>query len=135
MLPDLPTQGQFAVSQVLPLMRQTITECDARRAEWRRLADLAAEAKAQAKKIRADTMIQLRLFGAPAGGGPIKTNAERNEWADGNLDVQAAEQAADLAAVEARAARESYEDAQRFYTSLMTLAAMERDEWKRETHD
>ena len=68
------------------------------RAEWQRLRIEANNAKAVAKQTRANLVVRLRVFGNDGTGGiPIKTSAERLEWADADPEVQQAELNADLA--------------------------------------
>lgn len=101
--------------------------------EWKRLREEADRAKAKAKKIRADLIVTLRVWGAEdTGNVPIKTSAERNEWADADADVQQAELEADLAQTVQMTAREAYNDAQSQFAVLQSMLAIERDEMKRE---
>lgn len=129
----LPRSGAFATSEVLPLMTEASHKLTELRDERKRLRDLAAQAKALAKKTRADLIVELRVFGnAETGGYEIKTSAERNEWADADADVQATELAADLAQTAAMNAADALEDAQSYFASLQGMLAIERDEMKAE---
>lgn len=130
---NIPTGGAFALSEVLPMLAAAAREVDARREEWRELREAANVAKAKAKKIRADYIVSLRVWGVlETGGIPIKTSAERQEWADANPDVQDAELAADLAQTVQMAAKEALDLASGHYETLRQALAVERDDLKRE---
>jgi len=89
------------------------------------------EAKAKARKVRADLIVYLRVWGTEETGGlPIKTSAERNEWADADADVQQAELEADLAQTVQMSSRAAWEEAQAYFGTLQTMLGMERDEFK-----
>lgn len=128
--PLLPNGGAFATSEVIPLVHQAATRKRQTAAAFADAADAAAEAKAHAKAVRANLIITLRAFGNEVTGAPIKTSAERNEWADADADVQAAELDADLKAVLKASARMAWEDADNEFQVLRTLLGMERDENK-----
>lgn len=131
----MPSNGVFAVSELVPLVRQARDEMWARREEWLKLRTAADEAKALAKKTRADLVVYLRVWGLEATGGiPIKTSVERNEWSSADPDVQRTELAADLAQTVQMAAREAYNDAQAFFATLQSFAGMERDQLRAERH-
>lgn len=129
----LPVRGAFATSEVLPLLKVASETMRRLGDEWRGLRENADRLKAEAKRVRANLIVELRVFGNDGTNGvPIKTSAERNEWADADAAVQAAELAADLAQTVQMAAREAYHDAQGYYETLRQMASVERDEWKRE---
>lgn len=128
----LPRSGVFAVSEVLPLLAAASRRMNELGDDWRKLRLAADEAKAKAKRVRADLIVELRTWGNDVTGQPIKTSAERNEWADADADVQQAELEADLAQTVQMHAREVYHDAQGYFETLRQLASVERDEWKRE---
>jgi len=132
-MPRLPGGGVFAVSEVLPIMAAASRELEQRRQERKRLRDEAAEAKALARKTRANLIVHLRVWGNEGTGGiPIKTSAERQEWADADPEVQRTELAADLAQTAAINAGDALEDAQAYFSSLSTMLATERDSMKAE---
>lgn len=127
----LPSGGAFATSEVLPLMAEASRRLNDTRDERKRLRDAAAEAKALAKKTRADLIVNLRVWGLEdLGIAPIKTSAERQEWADADADVQAAELAADLAQTAAMNAGDALDHAEEYFRSLAGMLAIERDEMK-----
>lgn len=129
----LPTRGSFAASEVLPMIQRAAVEMRARGDEWRNLRQEADEKRAKAKNLRANLVLTLRIWGAEDTGNiPIKTSAERQEWASGDAGVQDAELAADIAQTVQMAARESYNDAQSFFSTLQSLQAIERDDLRRE---
>lgn len=130
--PSLPQGGVFATSEVLPIMQQASRQLNELREERHRLRDVAAEAKALAKKTRADLIVTLRVWGNESTGVPIKTSAERNEWADADAEVQRTELAADLAQAAAINAGDALTHAQEFFSSLQGMLAIERDEMKAE---
>lgn len=130
--PSLPGGGVFAASEVVPLLAAAKREVDSRIAEWQRLREDANEKKARAKKVRADYLVSLRVWGIlETGGIPIKTAVERNEWADANPDIQQAELEADLAQTVQMAAKESLDIAASHYETLRQALAVERDDLKR----
>jgi hypothetical protein len=125
----MPTRGVFATSEVLPLMREASHKLADARAEHKRLRDEAAHRKADAKRIRANLMVNLRVWGNEATGDmPMKTSVERNEWADADANVQQAELAADLAQSAAMDSRAALDAAEAFFSSLQGMLAIERDE-------
>lgn len=129
----LPQSGAFAMSEVLPLMQRASHELTRLRDERKRLRDAAAEAKALAKKTRADLIVNLRVWGNDGtNGAPIKTSAERNEWADADADVQRTELLADLAQAAAINAGDALDHAEEYFSSLQGMLAIERDEMKAE---
>lgn len=129
----LPQQGVFATSEILPMLAQATRRLSQLSEDWKAARENANRLEALAKKVRADTMIELRVFGSERTGSiPIKTAAERNEWADADERVQQARLEADLAQTVQMHAREVYHDAQGYYSTLQQLASVERDEWKRE---
>lgn len=128
----LPTAGAFATSEVLPMMANASRHLAQARANWRELRDTAATAKAAAKATRANLIVHLRVWGNEAIGQPIKTSAERNEWADADAAVQQAELDADLAQSAAMDARAALEHAEDYFKSLTTMLGIERDEMKAE---
>ena len=126
--PPMPSGGVFGVSEVVPIITATHAEAEQLRVEWGRLRTAADEAKAEAKRVRANLIVALRVFGNDGTDGvPIKTSAERNEWADADPSVQAAELAADLAATTAANGREAYQLARSRFDMLRTALGMERD--------
>lgn len=131
--PPLPQRGAFAASEVLPLIRSASAVLESRRIAWRELRDAAAEAKSAAKKIRADYLVSLRVWGTlETGSVEIRTAVERNEWADANPDIQNAELAADLAQSASMDARAALDHAEEHYKQLSGLLAIERDDLKRQ---
>lgn len=131
----VPSGGVFAISEVLPLQAQASRVLNERRQTWRELRDAAAEAKALAKKTRADLVVYLRVWGVEATGGvPMKTSVERQEWADASEEVQQAELEADLAQSAAMDARAALDHAEEYFKSLTTMLGIERDTFKAERH-
>lgn len=129
----LPQSGAFAMSEVLPLMQRASHELTRLRGERKLARDRAAEAKALAKKTRADLIVHLRVWGNEATGDiPIKTSAERNEWADADANVQQTELEADLAQAAAINAGDALDHAEEYFSSLQGMLAIERDEMKAE---
>ena len=129
----VPQRGAFAMSEVLPIIQQASTEMRARREAWLEAREARDRAKALAKKTRADCIINLRVWGTEETGGvPIKTSAERNEWADADAEVQQAELEADLAQTVAMAAHAAWQEASAYFGTLQTMLGMERDEFKHE---
>lgn len=134
--PGTPQRGVFATSEIVPLISSAGQEMRSARSDWLELRKAADQAKSDAKRVRAALIIELRVWGAEATGQvPIKTSAERNEWADADPKVQQAELDADLAQTVQMAAREAYNDAQARYGVLQSMLAIERDEMKREHGD
>lgn len=131
--PIVPQRGAFAMSEVLPLMKDASLKLAEARQERKELRDRAALAKAAAKAVRANLIVHLRVWGnGGTGGVPIKTSAERNEWADADADVQQAELDADLAQAAAINAGDALKHAEEYFSSLQGMLAIERDEWKAE---
>lgn len=129
----VPQGGVFAVSEVLPIIIQARREVDRLRGERREARERAAQAKAKARKTRADLIVTLRVWGnGETSGIPMKTSAERQEWADASPEVQQAELEADLAQTLAINAGDAYADAQAHFATLQTLAGMERDQFRAE---
>lgn len=128
----LPQRGVFATSEILPMISQAAAEMNRRRQEWEELRTAADNAKAEAKRVRANLIVTLRTWGNDVTGQPIKTSAERQEWADADADVQRLELEADLAQTVQMTARQAYDDAQSYFSTLSGLLAIERDEMKRE---
>jgi len=128
----LPQRGVFATSEIIPMLQQASRVMHELGADWRRLREEADEKKAAAKRVRANLIVDLRTWGNEVTGQPIKTSAERNEWADADANVQQAELEADLAQTVQMAAREAYKDAQGYFETLRNLMSIERDEMKRE---
>ncbi len=128
----LPQRGVFATSEVLPLLAEGARRMNELAADWKRLREEADAKKAHAKQLRANLIVSLRTWGNDVTGQPIKTSAERNEWADADADVQQAELEADLAQTVQMHAREVYHDAQGYYEVLRQMLSVERDEQKRE---
>lgn len=125
----VPRGGVFAMSEVLPLISAASRRLDDLRDEREQKRTQASEAKALARKLRADLIIRLRVWGSPETGNvPIKTSAERQEWADADPEVQQAELDADLAQTVAMAAGDAHADAQRYFDTLQTMLATERDQ-------
>jgi hypothetical protein len=123
----------FATSEVIPLIQQAAAQMNDARLEWQRLREEADRKKAHAKQVRANLIVRLRVWGnTGTGDQPIKTSAERQEWADADPDVQQAELDADLAQTLQMVTRGRYDDAQAFFSTLQTMQAMERDEARRE---
>lgn len=130
----LPHQGAFAISEVLPIMQHHAAELRRLRGERKRLRDEAAVAKANARRVRANLVAYLRTFGNDVTGAPIKTSAERQEWADADADVQQAELDADLAQAAAINAGDALADQQAIFATLQTMLGVERDMMKAERH-
>lgn len=128
----LPQRGVFATSEVLPLLREAAERMSQLGEDWQRLRQEADDKKARAKAVRANLIVSLRTWGNDVTGQPIKTSAERQEWADADADVQQAELEADLAQTVQMHAREVYHDAQGYFDVLRQMLAVERDEQKRE---
>ena len=128
----MPQRGVFATSEVLPLLAEASRRMDELAANWKRLRTEANEKTPYAKKVRADLTVSLRTWGNDVTGQPIKTSAERNEWANADADVQQAELEAELAQTVQMHAREVYNDAQSYYETLRQMSAIERDEQRRE---
>lgn len=128
----LPQRGVFATSEIVPMLQYASQEMREKGAEWKRLREAANEAKARAKQVRANLIVELRTWGNEVTGQPIKTSAERQEWADADADVQQAELEADLAQTVQMAAYEAYQDAQGYFETLRNMLSIERDEMKRE---
>lgn len=134
-LVNLPQRGAFAMSETLPLVQEWATKMHAARTEWERLRIAENEAKAEAKRVRANLMITLRVFGNEATGGiQMKHATERNEWADADANVQAAELAAALAQTAQMVAKEAYEEAARVFDTIRSMMAVEREDFSREWH-
>lgn len=130
---SVPQRGAFAISEAWPMIQQAAARMEDARAEWLKLRREADEKKANAKKVRADLIVQLRVFGNDATGGQaIKTSAERNEWANADGDVQHAELEADLAQTVQMAAREAYDDLQGQFDALRSALSMEKEMMSRE---
>lgn len=127
----LPQRGVFATSEIVPMLQQASQQMRELGAEWHRLREEADEKKAYAKSVRANLIVALRTWGNDVTGQPIKTSAERQEWADADADVQQAELDADLAQTVQMTAREAYKDAQGYFETLRTMLGIERDELKR----
>lgn len=128
----LPQRGVFATSEIIPMLTQASSRMRELGADWSALRAEADEKKAHAKRVRANLIVELRTWGNEVTGQPIKTSAERNEWADADADVQQAELEADLAQTVQMVAREAYHDAQGYFDVLRQMLATERDEQKRE---
>jgi len=128
--PPLPQMGSFATSEVLPLIAQAARELNYAREDRKRLRDLAAEAKAHAKRTRANLIVTLRVWGNDSTGAAIKTSAERQEWADADANVQQAELDADLAQTLAMNAGDALKHAEDYFSALSGMLAIERDELK-----
>jgi hypothetical protein len=127
--PPMPQRGSFAASEVLPLIQQAADQMREAGSEWRRLREEADRKRAHAKRVRANLLVTLRVFGkSDTGGVPITTAVERGEWADADADVQLAELDADLAQTTQMTAREAYNDAQRQFDMLRSLLAIERQD-------
>lgn len=132
----MPRRGVFAISETLPLIQAQAKKMDDARNEWQRLRLEANAAKARAKKVRADLIVTLRVWGnAGSGNVPIKTSAERNEWADADPEVQQAELEADLAQTAQMVAREAYDSTAAVFDTMRSVLGMERDDLKRERSD
>lgn len=127
-----PQRGAFAVSEVLPKMRDASMKMDRTRTEWQVAREASNQAKAHAKKVRADLIVRLRAFGNQTTGVPIKTSAERQEWADADPTVQQAELDADLAQTLAMVAHAAFEQAVEEFGVLRTMLGMERDQFAAE---
>ena len=127
----LPSSGVFAQSEVMVAIRQARDEMWRTRSAWIEARTAKDEAKAHARKTRADLIVRLRVFGNEGTDGvPIKTSAERNEWADADAAVQRAELDADLAQTLAMTAYEAYQDAQALFQTLQGILGIERDDMK-----
>lgn len=126
--PGMPSGGVFAVSEVVPQIIAAHAEAERLRAEWAEARRRQDDAVANAKRTRANLIVRLRVFGNEGTNGlPIKTSAERNEWADADVDVQQAELDADLAKSLAQTTREAYNLARSQFDMLRTALGMERD--------
>lgn len=130
-----PSRGVFAVSEVLPKMREASARMDRTREAWLEARTTANESKARAKKVRADLIVTLRAFGNDTTGVPIKTSAERQEWADADPDVQQAELEADLAQTIAMTAAAAFDQAKEEFGVLRTMLGIERDQFEAERHN
>lgn len=130
----VPQGGVFAISEVLPLIQRAAADLADKRQAWVDARNDKDEAHAKARKARADLMVTLRILGNDETGVPIKTNAERNEWADADPTVQAAELDRDVAQTKAMAAYEAYQDAQASFSLLQSYLGMERDSLRSERH-
>lgn len=129
----VPSGGVFAISEVLPLMRDASSQLTQARERWREARDAAAHAKAEAKRTRANLIVHLRVWGNDGTTGmPIKTSAERNEWADADEAVQQSELAADLAQTNAMNERAVLDAAEEHFKALTGMLAIERDQLKRD---
>lgn len=127
--PLVPRGGSFAVSEVLPLIAAASHQLNTLREERHAARERAAEAKANARRIRANLIVNLRVWGIEVEGiPPIKTSAERNEWADADANVQQAELEADLAQAAAINAGDALDDAQSYFETLRSMLAIERDD-------
>lgn len=130
----MPRHGAFAVSEVLPLISARARNLEHLQAEAYQLRIAADEAKAEAKRVRASFISRLRVWGIQVDGydiPPIKTSAERQEWANADPDVQQAELDADLAQSAKMNAQAAYELAKAEFDTLNGMLAIERDELKR----
>jgi len=126
-----PRGGVFAISEVVPIVQQAAGEMRRLREEWVQLRNARDEAKAHAKKVRADLIVTLRVWGNDENGGmPMKTSVERNEWADADANVQQAELEADLAQTAAMNAHAAWSEAQAYFQTLQSMLGMERDQLK-----
>ena len=131
----LPRSGSFAVSEVLPLIERASHRLIELRQEWRRLRDVAAQAKSDAKSTRANLQVTLRVWGNDQTNNlPMTTAVERGEWCDADSDVQHAELAADLAQSAAMDARAAMDHAEEFFGSLRSMLGMERDDLQGQRH-
>lgn len=129
----VPSGGVFAISEVLPLMRDASRQLDLARERWKAARDDAAQSKADAKRTRANLIVQLRVWGNEGSGGrPITTSVERQEWADADESVQTAELAADLAQSNAMNERAVLDAAEEHFRALTGMLAIERDQLKRD---
>lgn len=125
--PAMPGGGVFAVSEVVPIIVDAHAEAERLRAAWGELREAADRARAESKRVRANLIVRLRVFGNDDVAEPIKTSAERQEWASADPGVQRAELAADLADTAAANAREAYQLARSRFDMLRTALGMERD--------
>lgn len=130
----VPQGGVFAISEVMPYIQRAAADLATKRSAWQDARAEKDEAHALARKTRADLMVTLRILGNDETGVPIKTNAERNEWADADPAVQAAELARDVAQSKAMGAYEAYQDAQASFALLQSYLGMERDSLRVERH-
>lgn len=129
----VPQRGAFAMSETMPMIQQAAALMEEARLNWVKLRTEADEKKARAKKVRADLIVQLRVYGNEmTGDRPIKTSAERNEWANADGEVQQAELEADLAQTVQMAAREAYDDKQGQFDALRSALSMEKEMMGRE---
>lgn len=130
-VPRMPQRGVFAVSEVLPMMAAASADLRLARETWETARTEAAQAKHDAKKLRADYIVYLRVWGAAdTGNVPIKTSAERQEWADANPAIQQAELDADLKQAVAMSARAALDQAQHEFGLLQGMLGIERDGFK-----
>lgn len=130
----VPRGGVFAISEVMPLIQRAAADLADKRAAWQDARNAKDEAHAKARKVRADLMVTLRILGNDQTGVPIKTAAERNEWADADPTVQQAELDRDVAQTAAMATYEAYQDAQSSFSLLQSYLGMERDSLRSERH-
>lgn len=130
----VPQGGVFAISEVLPLIQRAAADLADKRQAWVDARNAKDEAHAAARKTRADLMVTLRILGNDETGKPIRTAVERNEWADADPAVQAAELGRDVAQTTAMAAYEAYQDAQASFSLLQSYLGMERDQLRSERH-
>lgn len=126
-----PSRGAFAASEVLPELAKVVAERNRLQAEWLQAKREAVNKGAEAKVIRANIIVNLRVWGTELTGGvPIKTSAERQEWANADSDWQRLDLEADLAAAVATATRMAYDTADEHMQALRSALGMERDENK-----
>lgn len=123
------SRGPLGVSTTLPMLKTVVEERRLLEAEFLDLASQAARARSLHKSTRANLITTLRVFGNEGTGGmAIKTSAERNEWADADADVQAAELAADLLDERKRAAKMAWDTLDHAMRALNSAFVMERAE-------
>lgn len=127
----LPSGGVFAQSEAMVAIKAARDEMWRCRTEWIECRDRRDHTKAEARKVRANLLVRLRVFGNEATNDlPMKTAVERNEWADADADVQRAELEMDLAQSAAMSAFQAYQDAQALFGTLQGILGIERDEIK-----
>lgn len=126
-----PTRGAFATSEVLPELGRIVAERNRLQREWLAAKTEAVNKAAEAKRLRANLIVNLRVWGTELTGGvAIKTSAERQEWADADADWQQLDLEASLAAAVATATRMAYDTADEHMQALRSALGMERDENK-----
>lgn len=117
-----------ALSTVLPRLQYVVAQRKELEDDYERVAREAAEANAEHKRVRANLITTLRVFGnTSTGGEAIRTSSERNEWADSDSDVQRLQLAADLLDEQKRAIKMRWETLDAEMRALNSLLVSERE--------